>query len=457
MNVGELFVSLGIKGGEKTLSTLGLAQDGMGKIRDLSFEAKAAIAAATYALEKMFAASGQHGVALEALSTVLGTSTKTLQEYEYAAKKVGISNEQLGGTFMSLSKISTDILMGKARPEGMNRLMDTLRQHGEILKYTGPGESFQTAAQNPEVLLKALQSYSQVEQNKALRNAVLSSFGITDPNMIRALVEGRFNPKEFREANVLTAGQVKSLDQNFERFTAIKDKLGVGFEKIVAAFGPQFLTEIEKITPKVLGLAEAFARLVDDAPVLQGIGKIFEGWGYIFDGITAAVKEIREYWEWFQHSDAGAEFNKRLENIEGGASSAVDAVTGVISKGAELIESAKSLFGAQPSPQQPAAAGPAGSQARPALPQLVVPRPAGAQGAAPAALAPRPALGERQASPAPRVQVIAPPQASAGPSAEINQTLNFQSTPDNPGAVAHDVKKAVRDAFRQHYAIGQVG
>src|SRR5581483_1123829 len=99
--VGDLFVELGIRGSEKTISAFTNVKQEMGGLASMSLEVKAAIVGALYALEQLVAHSNALGTNLATTSTVLGVSAKTLQQYGYAALQVGSNLEEVEGSFKS--------------------------------------------------------------------------------------------------------------------------------------------------------------------------------------------------------------------------------------------------------------------------------------------------------------------------------------------------------------------
>src|ERR1700744_4238817 len=105
MDIGSLFLNLGIKGSEKTVGALTDVKKGLGELGSMSLEAKAGIVAAMYALEQLFATSGKAGTDLTNFNAITGESVKTLQQYQYAARQVGVSNQEVEGSFKTLQSV----------------------------------------------------------------------------------------------------------------------------------------------------------------------------------------------------------------------------------------------------------------------------------------------------------------------------------------------------------------
>lgn len=245
MNVGDLFVNLGIKGADKTIGALGDTKKAIGDVASVSLEAKAAIVGAMYALERLFAASGATGTNLTNFNALLGEGTQTIQQYEYAARKMGLSNQEVESTFKALSDSMTKVALGQGRPAGLTYFGSAMGMApGDIKKFM----------QQPELLLQKMQEFAAKEKNIPMRNFVLKSFGITD-NMIAGLVRGVFNPNALKEAQKFSYNdsQLKNLDKANQGWIT----LGATIEKAVGDFNAKYgATMVSSITQVVTELAK---------------------------------------------------------------------------------------------------------------------------------------------------------------------------------------------------------
>src|SRR5580698_7170089 len=185
MDIGSLFLNLGVRGTDKTVGALTNVKKGLSETASLSLEAKAGIVGAIYALERLFATSGKAGTNLANFNAVTGESVKTLQQYQYAARQVGISNEDVEGSFKGLQSAMTKTLIGEGAPKGLARvgLLTGGISQQDIKKF----------AEQPQLLIQRLQEYSKKETNIGLRNETLKSFGISE-GMIAALSRQAFRP-----------------------------------------------------------------------------------------------------------------------------------------------------------------------------------------------------------------------------------------------------------------------
>lgn len=288
MIVGRLFVALGVKGPKKALKAIGDVKKGLSDTKSMGLEAKAAIIGAVYALERMFSKSNQAGTSLTNFNATLGVSAKTLQQYQYAARQVGVSNEAVEGTFRSLQGTITNTLMGKGAPEGLARVAQVVAQVGKNMSAIDLNEF----AEKPELLIQRLQEYAQLEQNAGLRNATLKTFGIGD-DVIAAMTRNAFRPEVMAKAPTYSDSQIKALDQNNAAWSNLGNKIEMAFGKLNAQHGGQLVRDIDKITTAAIKLSEALLKTANDLKVFELISDIFKGWTALLSGdFTTMTKDL---------------------------------------------------------------------------------------------------------------------------------------------------------------------
>lgn len=287
MDVGELFVSLGIKGSDKTIGAIDGIKKGLKDTASVSLEAKAAIIGAMYALERLFSASGHAGTDLKNFNTLTGVSTQTLQQYQYAARQAGATNEEMEGTFKSLQRTMTEAAyLGKA-PEGLGRVSMVLGRNitsAEVASYI----------KRPQDMISGiLQEYAQKEPDPGLRNWALNSFGIGD-GISAAMARNEFRPDVFKRAPTYNDREINNNDKANIGWSNLGTKIEMAIGHFNAAHGGQLVKDISMIADKVLNLANSFERLSEKIHLFEGIGKVFEGWKIIFDEIIKVVDSINK-------------------------------------------------------------------------------------------------------------------------------------------------------------------
>lgn len=274
MNIGELFVNLGIKGTEKTVAALSNVRKGLGDVSSMSIEAKAGILAALYGLERLSAASGAMGTNLTNFTALTGMSAKALQQWQYAARQAGVSGDEMAGSLKSVQNSMTNMLLGKGAPEGLGLLASKV---GFDIN----------RARDSQYVLGQLQKFSQ-SVAPDIGNNVLKSFGLGE-GVIAAMRRNAFTPQAFGKAPTYSDREVHSLDRANIAWSNLGNKIEMAVGHFNARHGGQLVKDISMITDKVLKLAESFTVLAEKLKVFQWIGKAFEGWGLIFDKINESI------------------------------------------------------------------------------------------------------------------------------------------------------------------------
>lgn len=284
MKIGEFFVQLGVKGAEKTVGALSSIRTGMSDLGAMSLEAKAAILATAYALERLMASSGKTGTELTNFNALTGISAQTLQQYQFAAAQVGISNEEIASSFKSVQNVMTSMRFGKGAPEGMAMMMETLQRGGESFD---PNR----AKTDIEYVMRKLQEYANLEKDISKRNLVMKSFGLGE-NVVAGMARNAFRPEVFKQAPIFTDKETNQLDKVNAAFNNLGIKIKMAAGHFTAMHGGQLVKELSQLVDVVLKLANAFVKLAEHLKLFEGIGKVFEGWAKIFELVDSSVQSI---------------------------------------------------------------------------------------------------------------------------------------------------------------------
>lgn len=284
MNVGEFFISLGIKGSGKTVGALNSVKTGLGDVKSMSLEAKAAIIAAVYGFEQLMKSSSQAGTNLENFNALTGISAQTLQQYQYAARQVGVSNDEMRGSFVSVQNVMTNMRLGKGAPEGLGMLQRKV------------GFDASKALKDTEYVMKKLQEYANSEKEVSMRNSVLKSFGLSD-TVIAGMARNAFRPEVMAKAPRYNDQEVKQLDRVNAAWSNLGNKMQMAIGHFNALHGGQLVNDISKIADKVLVLVEAFMRLAEALHVFEGIGKVVDVLAMITGAGASGVKAITGAYE----------------------------------------------------------------------------------------------------------------------------------------------------------------
>lgn len=282
LQVGELFVDLGIKGTEKTIGALSSVKKGLAETESNALAVKAGILGALYGFERMMALSGQTGTSLTNFTASTGLSAKQLQQYQYAARQAGVSNEELTGSFKAVQQSMSNILMGKQAPEGLNLVASTLEKMGDRFDFSRMRDTAYVWQQ----LQKAAQALPP-----DLGKQIIASFGVSEGNFA-AMRRNMFRADLFARAPTYSDRETQQLDKANIAWSNLGNKIQMAFGHFNALHGVQLVNDISKITDHILKMVGAFQSLADKLKVFVIIGKVFDGWGLIFQTVTNGVDSL---------------------------------------------------------------------------------------------------------------------------------------------------------------------
>ena len=268
VTAGELFVNLGIKGADKTIGALTNVEKGLKGIFSLSLESKAALLGAAYALEQLMSNSARYGTDITNVAAELGVLPQVLQRYQYAARMVGDTNEDVVATFKTLQKSATDTLfMGKSS-DAMSYIGSRV---GGFTK-----KDLERYQSHPEEFLQRLSDYAHIEGNTGLRNEMLKKMGISD-NMISALMRNAFTPQKLAQAPTYSNKEIKSLDAVRSDWTKLQTQIEMAFGRFTAAHGRELIKDLGEIVKQLIRMGEEMTIVAEKFSLFEKFGNIIKG------------------------------------------------------------------------------------------------------------------------------------------------------------------------------------
>lgn len=435
MKVGDLFFELGVTGSEKSVGAIAGVKSGVKDAASASLAFKAALVGAFYAVQRLFSASGQVGTDLKNFSSLVDVSAQTLQEYQFAARKVGVSNQEMERTFLNLQQTMTKTLRGEGAPSGLARVAEIV---GDLTQ-----EDVWEWKNDPTKLIQVLQQYAQLEKDAGLRNDVLGSFGLGD-NMKAALVRNAFRPEIMAQAPKYSEREIKSLDRANAAWSELGNTIEMTFGRFNASHGEKLVADITKIVKSILDLSNAFIRLSDKAKLFDKLTMVFEGWSLIFKELTRLIDDIPTI------------FTTLFENLgipKDAIEGAIEGLGNILGKGlidfvpdAATDKVGSALYNPYSHDKLQKPENPTKSNIKPEpikAPGVLILKPESI------AKPPRPSS---LVTPLPNGKN---PPDSGNTTINIDQTMNFSHPGINPGATADSVKKAAKAAYQQSSARSQ--
>lgn len=292
MTIASLFVKLGINGVDNVKGGLQGVSKGLEGVRSMSLEAKAAIAAAIYGLQRMTAAAGVAGTNLKNFEVMTGLSAQTLQRWQYAGNLAGVAADEVAQNIKGVQDQVQAFALGTGEIKSFSFVAETLAMAGEhfdAIDFSGSGPVVKDAFK----LVEQLQKFAQIEKNPVMVQQVLKQFGLSE-SFITAMQKQAFRPDVFARAPVHSQKAINSLAGVDTAWRDLGASIKFAFEKLTAEHGVKVIKDLANLVPKVLDLVQAFVKLADKMQLFELLGKVFEGWAMIFKELTGAAGTFGE-------------------------------------------------------------------------------------------------------------------------------------------------------------------
>lgn len=302
MTIAELFVKIGVKGGEESKKAIGGIQGALKSLADTSLEAKAALIGTVYALEKLMTGAAQRGMDLQKFSNLTGLSTEALQRWQFAARQSGVANEDMAGGITAVQKAMGDMLTGKGAPAGFSI-------------FAGATKFDMNRVRDTFYVMEKLKEFSKIAPPE-LAQSVIGSFGIsndviqfmrsTQLDISKIKPTAIYGPEEIERLAKINVGWM-NLRQTFDTF--------MGHE--TAKFGLPIVRHLQGALDVVIRLGQGlenlmikFPALADAAKVaIMGIGIALMVFGGPLTALSAAITGIIYLMgEWDKHSKGEKSF-----------------------------------------------------------------------------------------------------------------------------------------------------
>lgn len=400
MNVAELFVTLGIKGDDKSKKSI---KETKGLLSDLSSNAllaKAALVGMFYGLEQLMAKSAGTGNALSQFATFTGKSAEELQRWQYAAQQVGVSGDEITSSVKNVQAAMMSTLQGGNAPSGL----------AMIINKTGLDMN---RARDTFYVMKKLQEFAQ-QVPADVANDKLKSMGLGE-GAINAMRRNAFNDTIMSKAPIYSEKEIGQLQKVGVGWANLGQKIEMAMGRLNAKHGMSLINDINKLIPPAIRLIEVFDKFAKQVELFKIIGTIFEGWADILSGIGNTVETMTQFFSSDKKENAKAD--KTLGEAWSGTK---DFLSGVVANSKFSQEAQRNAMAAGKAPSQMDVVDNFGRVISPNVP-------AG---------------------------------AAAGASTNVTvekQEFNFQHDGKDHKRTADHVKKAVRDAYYQNPALNRGG
>lgn len=273
MKIAELFVNLGVKGGDDASKNVDGLKGKLGEARSAGLAAKAAIAGMILGVGKLAAESNNAGKSLRQFESLTGISNQVLQRWQYAGTQIGATNQEVENSFRSVQSAMTDLMMGGQGPEFFGLISQSVGLDPERLRDT-------------EYVLKQLQEFAKTASPEIASKA-LGSFGLSDA-VVAGMRKGAFNAEVFRKASIIyTDQEVKNLDRLNAKWGNFADTAQKIIGRLNAEFGDYFIDNLNKIADSIARLVGALINLAREVKALEKLDSAVKGAAKVAEIATA--------------------------------------------------------------------------------------------------------------------------------------------------------------------------
>lgn len=298
MQIGELFVKLGVKGEQTVKSALKSAKTGMSDLGSTSLATKATIIGALYALEEMTRASNAMGRELSQFHAFTGQSAEMLQRWQYAGRQVGATAEEVAGSIQNAASAMQKLQTTGQMPAGMTLMT----------QYLGDFD-VERATRDVFYLEDQLQRFARDSRVPiGVANEALLSFG-QSPGMIAAMRKNAFRPEILSRAPIYTQAQAEALTKMNAQWGNLFQNWEMMVGRLNLRHGGQLVKDLTK-------LSGAFERLVNALATASEKLRVFEGIGAVFKEITTDVTVLTGFLDLFTGKTTAKELGDRFAKMD---------------------------------------------------------------------------------------------------------------------------------------------
>lgn len=295
MNVGELFVEIGIKGDNKVAQALSGIKNGLMDVSAQGLAAKAAIVGAIYALERMTVASGKFGNNLVNFKALTGIDTTKTQQWGEFFRKNGADFEDATSMLLASQKALTQIQRGEGMPSGLARI--SAETHTNLLAHL----------QDPVYVADTIRKYLLTTKDSiGMANVNAQSFGLSE-GAISAIRRGGNEDIYSIRKNIPSEAELNRLSNVYKAWSNI-DKMFLNLRNtLTSKYGMDFIQALEKAIEsfiKVLPQIEKGFKNV--LSIIKDIKEAVKGLGFKDDteastsGPVALLKGFKEFAEFMR-------------------------------------------------------------------------------------------------------------------------------------------------------------
>lgn len=262
MNIAELFIQIGVKGGEKVTSALGSVKTGLGNIVSSSLEAKAAMVALFYGIERAFSASGTLGAELKNFNQLTGVSTTFAQQFGIVFKQSNFDAKEALSTITGIQNAMANFKLGIGEsPFGLARISEDVG-----------GIDYNQVQDPTYVIKKALEFVRNSKQPVENQNVFLNSIGL-GPNAIAALRRFKGEIEDIKRG-ILGPGEIDALARYQQKWNDFTNELTIIRGRFTENWGMPILGELQGALKLTMSWSKELDTVTKKFPAMGSAAKL---------------------------------------------------------------------------------------------------------------------------------------------------------------------------------------
>lgn len=251
MNIAELFVTIGLKGGSKTKKDLDGVGQGLVGVSKKGLAAFTALAGISYGLSQLTRNALNSGNGLTKFQNFTGQSLETLQKWQYIAQQSGVSAEEMAGSVQQLAG-------------SLAEMRKTGQFSGEFLRISELTNIDPSKLNDTFYILEKFREFTRSGLPTDMVNNLLGSF--VSPDVIQMLRTNNMTPDQVPKGAILSSGSSKNLQDFLVAVTNLQNKIENSFAKILADknIGPRLIKLLDALIPALEKLTRAVLLTIND-------------------------------------------------------------------------------------------------------------------------------------------------------------------------------------------------
>lgn len=284
MNVGELFIDIGIKGAQKVGQALkGITTD-MGDFSNKALLGKSAVAGVFYGIEQMMTKAADAGMTLERFTNLTGLNTDEVQKWQVVLNRAGVTADEVTSSFTQVASAVAKIKLA----EGSNGFTP-------LMRYTKDFDF--NKVDNPNYIYQKAQELTRSKEIPiSFQNEFLRKAGFSD-QVIAGLRSATRSVDQIRPGEILSKATIKQNSAIKGDFLDLQRRFLLLESRTTSKYGRPIEQELGRALSgagKLISVLEKFSQTSPNLAIAMtalsvAIGAAFFPWTAAAIGLTAAL------------------------------------------------------------------------------------------------------------------------------------------------------------------------